>query len=238
MLNQEYLPCNCPNYENIEKTINIDHSIKDKPKIIFIDSNTKEVISADKHGCYCNTVLNSTFLNSSSDINKIATDVNKVYWSKNNENIIYYYDKNTNITHSENTDGNQFIVNGSHVQPYPDAKCLIPKLKTQSVSLDSKTDSSITLNLPEIQSEDDCDNISVASVKYKVYFKEYNSANIACPDNCSEIVTYDQTLKISNLGPYTKYIFAISITNYFTDLKGLEEHIGSGIVFQTAAGSK
>lgn len=231
MGNQEYLPCNCPNYENIIGTISIDHSMKDKPKILFSDSNS-EIIAADKHGCYCKPVYGDT----EQSFNHFTTDVNKIFWS-NRDNTIYFLDRNNNVTVGEKSDGSNFLVYGNHVQPFPISKCLIPKIVTP-LSLFDKTSNSITLKLPEIHPENDCENVSMASVKYKISYKIYKNDNISCPKNCSFNETYENLIKIENLEPYTKYIFMLSTKNYFTDLKKMEEHIGNEIILQTAAGSK
>lgn len=239
MTNQEYLPCNCPAYENIENIFTIDHSNKDKPKIIFIDSITHQVISADKHGCYCNAVLNGDVINDSLPISSIATDVNKIYWSNGSNKTIYFVDKNNNIKLNEKTNGNNFLLHGTHVQPFPRPKCLIPQLTIPTVNMHSRTSDSITVILPEIKSDDDCDNISMASVKFTVYYKKYDEEDgDNCDENCNQLLTFEKRLKVSGLKPFSKYVFAMSVSNYFTELRGIPLGIGPGLVFQTAAGGK
>lgn len=237
MTNQEYLPCNCPSYEHIEKVFTIDHSKINKPKIIFIDSNSHEVISADKHGCYCDVILERHILNDSISIINLATDVNKIYWKNNVNNTIFYIDKYFKFVLMEKTEVNNFLLYGKHIQPYPIPKCLIPNLERRTVALHSKTSDSITLVLPKLKPEDDCDNISVASVKFTVYYKKYSEEeNLKCDGNCNQEVSFGRNVLINGMKPFTKYVFSVGIRNYFTDLKGIPENIGPAIILQTAAG--
>lgn len=238
MKNEEYLPCNCPSYEHIENIFTVDHSNKEKPKIIFIDSNTHQVISADKLGCYCDAVLNGGIINDSLPISNIATDVNKIYWANGSNKTIYFVDKNNKILLNEKTNGNNFLLHGTHVQPFPLPKCLIPQLHLQTIIFHSKTPDSITLLLPEIKLDDECNNVSMASIKFTIFYKKYTDANDKnCNNTCIEYDTFDRRVKITGLQPYSKYIFAVSIKNYFTELQGIQSIVGPSQIFQTAPGA-
>lgn len=238
--NNEYLPCNCPDYESIDKIFTIDHSdTHNMPQIIFIDSESQNIVSADKHGCDCTSVINKSWLTGSFPIHYLTTDKNKIYWSNATNGLIYSMNMNNNTVYTEKMNGKHFLPLGSHVQPFPITNCLIPRQVNYQVIFHSKTDESITLIMPPVVKNDGCDDISMASVEYIVYYMPYNDGGtLECNKSCNKIVTFEKVLKVTNLKPFTKYLFSLAVRNYYSKIHVVDEFIGPGVILQTAAGGK
>lgn len=125
---------------------------------------------------------------------------------------------------------------GQHVQPYPPQRCLSPKQHNNyTVTLATKSFNFLKIRLPEPLIHKECLNISIASVKYMVYYAKYvDGSDCDQSTNCTVLVTTNKTYVLADLKPYTKYLMRVAVSNDYT-MKN-EIIIGPPSVFQTAAG--
>lgn len=237
--NSDYIPCNCPDHELIDRIFAIDHSdATNKPQIIFIDSNTNDILSSDAHGCLCNQIVDQKTIMDTYPILSLAVDKQKIYWSNGTLGQVYSMNKNFDIISAEKMTVNKFYAFGSHMQPYPASKCLVPVRSIMNqVQFFSRTFDSITIKMPPVAKNDGCSDISIGSVEYTVYYKNYEGDEVI-DDNCANVATFESVLKISGLRPFSRYLFAVSVSNYYSDLENDEDIIGPAVVFQTSAGGK
>lgn len=124
------------------------------------------------------------------------------------------------------------------MQPYPDKKCLSPKQHNNyTVSLISNTSTSVKLQMPMEIVYDECANISMATVKYTIYYSKLEEGpGCIATNSCSTVVTFDKVKDIERLKPFTKYFVSVAVSNYFSDKDGVL--IGPPQTFQTAPGGK
>lgn len=240
--NEESGTCDCPWSYSLQKTFALDHSnIVQKPILIFIDSETYNVMSADQDGCRCSVIADSTLVSSSRPIHTLKSDFKMLYWTNLQERVLYAVEKNDNqILKKIEIVAQDILIYGLHMHPYPPPECLVPaKDKEIVVSLKKKKPHFLILNMPDYKLGENCPDVSVASVEYTVYYRRYiKDDNLEYDESCQQIKTFNKTLKIYPLQPFSKYVFFVSISNYYADLREEETIIGPALVLQTAAGSK
>lgn len=237
--NSEYFPCNCPAHELIDKSFAVDHSeTNNKPQILFMDSNTREIVSADKLGCMCKPIVERNLIENSFPMGHLTGDSDTIYWRNNSYNQVFSMHRNDKKISAEKMEALNLLVFGSHTQPFPLSKCLVPKQAFSQVSLHAKTADSITLQMPLVSKPEGCEDVSVASVQFSIYYQPYfNEEDVTqCDETCTKITTFADTLKVAGLRPFAKYMFSVAVRNFYSDVQGFEDIISPGIVFQTAVG--
>lgn len=124
------------------------------------------------------------------------------------------------------------------MQPYPDKRCLSPKQHDNyNVSLISHTSTSLNLQMPSEIIYSECANISMATVKYTIYYSKVEEGlRCIATNSCDTISTFDKTKNIVDLKPFTKYLVSVAVSNYFSEKNGVV--IGPPKEFQTAPGGK
>lgn len=231
--------CNCTNFTNVENVFTVDHSGSSRPLLVFIDFTTKNILSSDKHGCHCKIIVDKEIVRGDHPLQTLKSDSSTVYWSAVKNDVLYILkraDTKFSIQNLLNT--TDFLIFGGHVQPYPPYKCLLPKHNKSFVAnMKSRTSNSITLLMPDYRIYSDCRNVSMASVKYHVYYMPYNGEELQCDESCVHMETFERSLEIKGLRPHSKYMFSIAISNYFLDLRR-KPHIGPAVVYQTTPGGK
>lgn len=234
--------CDCAWSYSLQKTFALDHSnIVQKPILVFIDSDTYNVMSADKDGCRCSVVAESTVIANSRPIHTLKSDFKMLFWTNLQERMLYSFEKNDDqILKRTKVFAQDILIYGLHMHPYPLPECLVPVQDDQiAVSLKKKKSHFLILNMPEYKLGENCPDVSVASVEYTVYYRRYTKDDtLAFDPSCHSIKTFNKTLKIHPLQPFSKYVFFVSISNYYADLREEEARIGPGVVLETAVGSK
>uniref|UniRef100_A0A1B6CG26 Fibronectin type-III domain-containing protein n=1 Tax=Clastoptera arizonana TaxID=38151 RepID=A0A1B6CG26_9HEMI len=131
---------------------------------------------------------------------------------------------------------------GSHLQPYPDARCLTPKPSFGVAELVNTTSQSITLQLPLPERDEDCTNVSLATVSSTVYYGIIDADGVSeCVNKrsaCFKLESFERIVTISGLQAYTNYVFLVTLRNHYSELQGLEEMVSPPSVYQTAPGGK
>lgn len=76
-------------------------------------------------------------------------------------------------------------------------------------------------------------------LKYKIMYAEMEggSMQLCLPKTCNVIETSDKLIEITNLKPYTKYQFQISISNYYTEFANMKMKFTRVKSFQTEIGA-
>lgn len=233
--------CSCPIDPSIDKSFTIDHSnSKNKPLLIFVDSKTHDVISADRNGCNCDIVTSGNLISNSLPLNTLKSDFGTLYWINSTQGLVYSIRKSeSNIPNRKHLNAQNILIFGSHMQPYPPHKCLIPKYgENVIVSLLQKTATSLTLLMPSVRLNSDCQNVSMPTIEYRIFYMPYNNEEYTqCTENCKQVVTFNKAITIEDLQPFTKYIFSLVVGNYFSQsMEDGESMMGPAVIFQTSVG--
>ncbi|PNF32885.1 hypothetical protein B7P43_G01836 [Cryptotermes secundus] len=245
--------CNCPMNPYVGKAMTIDQSDPANIQVLWVDGQENHVYLTEENGCLCTVVVNAT-TNTEAGLppTSITTDHRLLYWSNETEGKLYSVTKAKEDSMLASMSRGVMSVNitgvrritalGPHLQPYPVPKCLAPRQAELVVEKINHTDHSITLQLPNPERYPECENISLASVEYTVYYgqiRENQDADCSMDMNfCIKLTTYDQVLELRNLKPFSTYIFYVALKNYYSGLEGIIPVIGPPTRFQTAAGGK
>ncbi|XP_044258516.1 proto-oncogene tyrosine-protein kinase ROS isoform X1 [Tribolium madens] len=223
--------CNCPVDVNIEKTYTLDHSTETKPLLVFIDSDTHNVVSADKNGCSCSVIANNS-LGVTLPLDRLKSDFGTLYWT--NSRLLHALRKKEANLVTKEVNGHDILIFGPHMQPFPPAECLRPQQYADiRVTLKEKTSTSLTLLMPEVGQI--CVDTSMPTIEYRIYYTEKVDDNTSCDFTCNFSSTFDKEFRIKNLKPFTHYVVAVTVSNYYT--KDDEVVLGASTVFQTAIGA-
>ncbi|XP_063703914.1 proto-oncogene tyrosine-protein kinase ROS isoform X2 [Culicoides brevitarsis] len=170
-------------------------------------------------------------------MSSLVKDSNKFYWFEGDKiNAKTILGQNHYTYHMENV--HHLIA--FHQQNYPKIDCLIPLQRqppSHEVKLLSQYTESLHLILPEPQMDSRC-NITAVGVRYKVMYKPYRHGDpMTCElDNCTKIYSFDDSVVINNLKPFTKYMFQVGLNNFYGEKIGIETQLGPPIIITTAPG--
>ena len=107
-----------------------------------------------------------------------------------------------------------------HLQPYPNFECLVPMEYHESVRLVDNTASSLTLSIQEVRRPMGCSKTTLASVLYTVFYgKVMADGHYECGlslRGCRKIETFNDTITITGLEPFTNYTIRVAVRNYYT----------------------
>lgn len=227
--------CTCSEKMTIGKTMTVDQTDPYNVAIIFDDDFQEQVHQTESQGCECKLLVHSSKLPPTS----ITTDHRYLYWSNKTEDSIFILNEDLKIQRFEVEGVRKIMAIGSHLQPFPPSVCLRAQITTSIPTLLENTATSITLQLPKPDRHSECNNLSLPSVQYVLYFDLVSENGISeCIEDvskCKFIVTYQQTVKIKDLQPFSAYIFMISLKNYFTAFEG--PALGPPVIFATLAGA-
>ncbi|GFQ68878.1 proto-oncogene tyrosine-protein kinase ROS [Trichonephila clavata] len=244
--------CNCT-FTSVGEAIAIDNTNISTNisnlKVLFTDG--VNILSSDIYGCVCHMLVNATeSVNSGLPLppSSITVDSSNIYWfSKNNIGTIYSKSKVTEVSHPLIAEGKFTHIRsiraiGPHLQPFPDASCLILKSYINQAQLLSYTFHSLTLYLPHVIRPAFCSRISSPSLLYTVFYwptKEIDFSNNSCSLEskrkfCKREVkkSYNSTIILENLQAFTMYSIRVAVENYYSGLSTP----GPEVVYQTAVG--
>uniref|UniRef100_A0A182IPU5 Tyrosine-protein kinase receptor n=1 Tax=Anopheles atroparvus TaxID=41427 RepID=A0A182IPU5_ANOAO len=132
-------------------------------------------------------------------------------------------------------------------QPYPRARCLVPVMHGVQYrpELLQATENSLTLRLPNPEAHRNC-KMRLPGIRYRIQYRTHSSI----PEKGGELhvtESYVQRATIGNLRPFTKYVFWVTLLNYYTvefnGTMGLQidaddkEPTAMPTIFSTAAGA-
>lgn len=230
-LNHNAEICNCSS-DIIVYTYALDHSSDTKPRLVYVDRNGN-VVTSDPEGCFCDILANPDVTGAILP-EHIQSDLGHLYWTSDEYlNILH---EATKISKNGSLIEN-FVIYGPHMQPFPELRCLRPyqKMNQTIPVLKHKTPNSLTISLPEILMNPECfEKTSIATVEYRIYFTPYQQ--IFCGTSCNFTSTFDKEITLLNLKPFTKYMVAVSMSNFYS-LEDQKLTIGPTQIFQTAIGA-
>ena len=220
--------CNCP-VGAIEDTYTLDHSTESKPMLIFVDSSSQNIVSADRDGCLCDVVANNS-VGVTLPLERIKSDFGTLYWTS--QGSLYALKKNETNAVAKKANVHDVVIFGPHVQPFPPKECLKPKQNREfRVKLKRRTSNSLTLRMPEVRHA--CEHTSMPTVEYRIYYKQHDDST-SCDLGCNVSVTFEKEYTLQNLKPFTNYQVALAVSNYYMDDEQVV--VGPSVAFQTAVG--
>ncbi|XP_071571413.1 proto-oncogene tyrosine-protein kinase ROS isoform X4 [Temnothorax nylanderi] len=236
--------CTCPQRPPLISTLTIDKTNIQEPMMYWVSSDGHLNV-ADIYGCACNMVLKTGF--KPATLTFLTVDKMNIYWSNETKDQIYFLKKNFFVANKENTSKPEvkslYLPNvrriralGKSLQPYPTAKCLIPRQMNYNVERVSETVNSIVVNLPEPSPERGCQNYSLPTTLYTIHVS-HCSKN--APSKCEEmrVQTRERRHEIRDLKPFTEYKLKLALSNFYTDLLSMRPEFGADVVLKTSAGN-
>ncbi|XP_042904175.1 proto-oncogene tyrosine-protein kinase ROS isoform X2 [Parasteatoda tepidariorum] len=231
-------PCNCNPTSSVGQAITIDSANISQPNLIFIDDFL--IWSSDMEGCYCEPILNATEKqNSGLPPTSITVDNSHIYWLNKTIGKVYRIKKSEqhldterhqydelsqkNIKTEEIRGVRTIRAIGNHLQPYPDASCLISLTYKEAARLLNRTSHSLTLYLPPVHRPKICSKISSPSVMYTLFYgPSSNSSTRACfftknKNLCKTLSTYENIITIKDLLPFNNYSISVAVRNYYSE---------------------
>ncbi|XP_011637649.1 proto-oncogene tyrosine-protein kinase ROS isoform X2 [Pogonomyrmex barbatus] len=237
--------CSCPHRPSLISTLTVDKTDIEKPMMYWISSDGRLNV-ADIHSCSCNVILRASF--KTAGLTFLTVDKMNIYWSNETKDQIYFvrkehsFDKENASPEPEPEVKSFYLPNvrriralSKSLQPYPIAKCLIPRQTGYVVERLSETPNSIVVSLPEPNSERDCENYSLPTTLYTIQVSR-------CPRNNSDkcevtrVQTYERRHEIQNLMPFTEYTLRLALSNFYGNLLTTKLEFGAEVVLKTTAG--
>lgn len=230
--------CNCPLFPEVGPIFTVDHSdVNNKPLLIFIDPYTLNVMSTDQDGCICNVVANNSIVNNHFSLKHLKSDTATLYWTNPSQGLLYSFKKGYANVLSKEMKVSDIDIFGQHIQPYPPTECLSPQQYGNfTVSLNYKSANYLNLQMPDAIIHEKCNNYSIASIAYTIFYKMYNNDSDCAEAECDKKITFDKNVELGGLKPYTNYTISVSVSNYFSNVD--EILVGPPSIFQTAPGGK
>ncbi|CAL1296241.1 unnamed protein product [Larinioides sclopetarius] len=244
--------CNCSSTaKTVGEAIAIDNTNTSELKVLYVDGVHGHILSSDISGCVCHLVINATQnQNSGLPPTSITVDKQNVYWSNRKVGKVFSISKTKKFSGIFDTHTQPFVAEevrgvrsiraiGHYLQPFPDASCLISESYTEKARLIKRSHISLSLYLPHVNRPDFCNRISTPSLLYTVYYAPLNDeATNSCfmeagKTACKSKKTYNDTIVLDDLKPFTNYSIRISVENYYS--KGISSP-GPEAIYQTDVG--
>ncbi|XP_067675199.1 proto-oncogene tyrosine-protein kinase ROS-like isoform X2 [Haliotis asinina] len=236
--------CTCSDRLNVSPVVAMDYSNSGRTEIVFIDMPTYTIMATDVAGCQCRVVFKATASNTRGlPPSLLAVDHLRVYWYNKDTGKLYSVNKKTGRDYIQQSvpDVQDIVAYGDHLQPLPDSDCLDPGKYSGKVTVEEVTDKSIGLLLDAVTRPKHCKGISTPQDKYTAWYKQLKDRSLTphtdCrteSESCQKVESYDRFVNITGLEPYTKYLFQVTISNYYTEY--LAETAGKEVVQRTKQG--
>lgn len=250
--------CSCDPHASVGSAVTLDRSQRSAPRLLWVDESHGNIWSADLQGCNCTLVVNATEMqNAGLPPTSLTADKLFIYWSNSSAGKIYSFDKATSEVISnaspENSDSNVHQKRrvtsetasgirgiraiGDHLQPYPDVICLAPPHSVVPPTLLSASSNELVVKLMMPARPPECSKISLASIKYTLFYGIITPDNVwQCAESlhgCRTLETYNTTVVLSNLSPFTNYTVRVAMSNFYSIGMSIP---GPDAVFQTLEG--
>ncbi|XP_075975168.1 receptor protein-tyrosine kinase sevenless [Anticarsia gemmatalis] len=234
--------CNCPENPQVARAFVIDMTRNNGYGIFWIDPWVHHIIATDMEACKCKIVVDATekkkygFTPMS-----IAVDSRYVYWFNSTQKEIFYTTKNhkTRIEERKTSYGYKTMALDPGSQPYPDRKCLYPKIPHLKPTVISNSANSITLRMPPVQKPTECNLLEyeMTTTEYTIFYRIQmkNDSTVCDKESCPLITTTNREVVIPDLRPFTNYSVMLEATNYYAKLHEIKPIVGVPLTLQTAA---
>ncbi|RWS08705.1 Proto-oncogene tyrosine-protein kinase ROS-like protein [Dinothrombium tinctorium] len=205
----------------VGKAISIERIGDSKSRILWTDERKGIIWSTDFDACDCQQVVNMGIKRS---ILAVASDEHNYYWITEPFRTLFRMPKQENnlpeISKSIEMSKNVALLKAFETQPYPERDCLSPLPYDSKVALISKGYSYLVFTIPRVRRPQHCENFSLPSIEYKLYYgKVFANNSFECDLSlkfCHILQTYNQTVALNNLEPYTNYSIRVGVSNYYT----------------------
>ncbi|XP_015714246.1 proto-oncogene tyrosine-protein kinase ROS isoform X2 [Coturnix japonica] len=217
--------CNCNVAEaELGRPMSIDLSDIKKPQLLFIRGRD-EIWASDVDGCHCWKIIKIPSFQGMK-IGSLTVDNQFIYWTVEMKECteIYLADKES-TRHSLQKKANhelKILAYSSTVQSYPDKRCLTPLLDTEKPTILDTTNTSFTLSLPSVTTQQLCPSISQPTPTYLVFFREMTSNDENSTYHFSTLQQKSLEIQepiavINNLKPFSSYAIRVAVKNYYSD---------------------
>lgn len=221
----------------IHRTLSLDTSSSNEPNIIWSDMSSQLFSTAirRKHRMPVGIAYTDAMKN-------LAKDSGRIYWTKNNT----LYAMNTNDMYRYEMEINhlQQILAFFH-QNYPSKRCLLPmqRYKGQgrdySATLVEERERSLVLRLPTPAMHPNCE-LKLVGLKYMILYRAVANGTDGekCTfETCRKITSYEPIKEITDLRPFVKYQFQVSVNNYYGERMRAQAMLGPAAYFRTSKGA-
>ncbi|XP_077977455.1 proto-oncogene tyrosine-protein kinase ROS-like [Glandiceps talaboti] len=215
--------CNCQSNISVSHVIAIDQSDADNTVLYFADADEGHLWRSDTAACQCQLLVDANSVaRAGLPPDSLAVDQKSVYWTNTNQGVLNSCDKVTGDDfQSQNViEVNSIATYGTHLQPMPDTECLAPGNYAGPIANLASTSDSITLDLTSPTWPPQCSGISKALVTYTVHYglMNLNGSVVTCDEGlqCDNVTSTNKEVTITELQPYTWYVFQASYRNFYT----------------------
>ncbi|NXN92109.1 ROS1 kinase, partial [Rhinopomastus cyanomelas] len=230
--------CSCNvSEEELGATMSIDVSDPKKPQLLFVRGGD-ELWASDMDGCHCQRILKIP-ASQGKKIGSLTADKMFVYWStETKESTDIWLANEESTRHFLQQKAKQelkILAYSSAAQLYPDKRCLILLLDTETPIILHTTNTSLTLRLPSVTPQQPCPGISQPTPTYLVFLRQMtasckNSTYCLSPLQQNTLEFQDPVAIIENLQPFSNYVIQVAVKTYYSDGEVLptgEETIGT-----------
>ncbi|XP_070569168.1 proto-oncogene tyrosine-protein kinase ROS-like [Ptychodera flava] len=208
----------------VGQVIAIDQSDAGNPMLYFADANEGHLWRSDTAACHCQVLFDANSVEKAGlPPDSLTVDHRSVFWTNNLEGVLNSIDKEDggNFQTQSINDVSSVIAYGDNLQPMPGIECLAPGPYHETIENPSSTSDSLTLNLQPVTWPPQCSGISTAPVTYTVHYgilAEDIGLVQTCNKNftCQEVSSFNETVVLEDLEPYTWYLIQASLSNFYT----------------------
>ncbi|XP_046600630.1 proto-oncogene tyrosine-protein kinase ROS isoform X2 [Neodiprion lecontei] len=233
--------CSCHYAPIVRPVMAVDNTDASTPVIYWV-SMEGHLNIADMDGCTCNMVLGPGF-NRGLPPTSLTVDKINLYWSNADKDSVYYVEKanpdDTRIKRLYLQSPRSLKAIGKSLQPYPVAECLVPRQVSDNVEVLKKFSNSIKIKLPEPVPHFACEKYNLPATLYTIYITECSAVDSTkCSNNREnmKLKTFKKEIEVENLKPFSRYMFQLSLSNYYSGLESSSPEPHQGVVIITEAG--
>ncbi|NXL62621.1 ROS1 kinase, partial [Chordeiles acutipennis] len=215
--------CNVAEAE-LGRPMSIDVSDSKNPQLLFIRGRD-EIWASDMDGCHCWRITKIPSFRGKK-IGSLTVDKKFIYWSietkEHTEIWLANKESTRHVLQKRANNELKVLAYSSAEQSYPDKRCLILLPDTGKSTILVTTNTSFTLSLPSVTSQQLCPGISQPTATYLVFLGEmaYSGRNSSYRLSAPQQKTLEfqgSVAVIDNLQPFSSYVIQVAVKNYYSD---------------------
>ncbi|KAM6405293.1 proto-oncogene tyrosine-protein kinase ROS isoform 3-T3 [Pluvialis apricaria] len=220
---RNYCTCNVAEAE-LGRPMSIDVSDPKNPQLLFIRGRD-EIWASDVDGCHCWRIIKIPSFQGRK-IGSLTVDKTFIYWSIETKEYaeIWLADKESTSHFLQKRENHELkiLAYNSVVQLYPDRRCLIVLLDTETPTILNKTNTSFALSLPSVTPQQLCPGISQPTPTYLVFLRQMTNNHRNSSRHLSGLQQKPLEFQgpvaiIDNLQPFSSYVLQVAVRNYYSD---------------------
>ncbi|NWU98975.1 ROS1 kinase, partial [Upupa epops] len=222
-MQDNYCTCNVSE-EELGAYMSIDVSDPKDPQLLFIRGRD-EIWASDMDGCHCRRILKMA-APQGNKIGSLTADKIFIYWSteaKESANIWLANKESTgHLLQKRANHELKILAYSSAAQLYPDKRCLILLLDSETPTILDTTNTSLMLRLPSVTPQQPCPGISQPTLTYLVFLRQVTTScrkSTYCWSALQQktLEFQDPIAIIENLQPFSSYGIQVAVKNYYSD---------------------